>query len=86
MKVNFNAEVTGIKVCKFSTGETFLAERKSTKGQGLYMKVDACSGLASERRGFCLAVNLQSGQLRRFADDFLVLPVEAEVNLSKEGR
>lgn len=87
MKVNFNAEVTGVKVSKFRIGATFLTDRKSTQGKGLYMRVDAYSGLASVGRGAVLAVNLESGQLRKFAEDYIVFPVEAEVMmLTKEVR
>lgn len=79
MKVNFEKEVTGVKVSKLSTGETFITDRKSTKEKGLYMVVDKSSGLASIGRDFVLAVNLASGQLRKFTNEFFVEPISAEV-------
>ena len=84
MKVNFGREITGVKVNKLSTGETFITDRKSTKEKGLYMVVDKCSGLASVGRDFVLAVNLASGQLRKFTNEFIVEPISAEVNFTKK--
>lgn len=84
MKVNFGKEITGVKVSKLSTGETFITDRKSTKEKGLYMVVDKSSGLASVGRDFVLAVNLASGQLRKFTSEFVVEPINAEVNFTEK--
>lgn len=80
MKVNFGKEITGVKINKLSTGETFVTDRKSTREKGLYMVVDKNSGLANVGNASVLTVNLVSGQLRKFANDFIVEPVNAEVN------
>lgn len=83
MKVNFEKGIVGIKVAKMKTGETFLADRKSTKEKGLYMVVDKNSGLAFAECSSILAVNLASGQLRKFANDYMVEPINTEVNFIK---
>lgn len=80
MKVNFGKEITGVKVNKLSTGETFITDRKSTKEKGLYMVVDKNSGLAGGvGNASVLTVNLVSGQLRKFTNDYIVEPIRAEV-------
>lgn len=86
MKVNFSEKITGVVISKISIGETFLADRKSTSEEGLYMKVDKSSGLACIGNGYCLAVNLQSGQLRKFASNMIVKPVTTEVIFVKESK
>lgn len=86
MKVNFSEKVTGVMISRMSVGEAFLADRKSTSEEGLYMKVDKSSGLACVGNGYCLAVNLQSGQLRKFIGNAVVTPATTEVNFVKEGR
>lgn len=86
MKVNFAEKVTGIAISRVNVGETFIADRKSTSEEGLYMKIDKSSGLACIGNGYCLAVNLQSGQLRKFAGNAIVRPAATEVNFVKEGK
>lgn len=86
MKVNFSEKVVGVAISRVSVGETFLAERKSTNEEGLYMKVDRSSGLACMGSNHCLAVNLQSGQLRKFDRNAVVTPAETEVNFVKDKR
>lgn len=80
MKVNFNVEIKGIEVSKLSVGQTFSSKRKSIAEEGLYLKVDANSGLALTGKDFVLAVNLETGQLRRFSKNFIIFPIETEVN------
>lgn len=86
MKVNFSEKVIGVAISRISVGDTFLADRKSTNEEGLYMKVDRSSGLANIGSNHCLAVNLQSGQLRKFDRNAVVTPAATEVNFVKEDR
>ena len=82
MKVNFN-EVKAVKVGEVFAGRTFIADRKSCDEKGLYLKVDQNSGLVKKNYTDVFAVNLETGQLRRFSHDYLVEKVEAEVFLKK---
>lgn len=82
MKVNFN-EVNAVKVGEVFAGRTFIANRKSCDEKGLYLKVDLNSGLIKKDFNDVFAVNLETGQLRRFSIDYLVEKVEAEVFLKK---
>lgn len=82
MKVNFN-EVNAVKVEEVFAGRTFITNRKSCSEKGLYLKVDQNSGLIKKFSNDVFAVNLETGQLRRFAHDHLVEKVEAEVFLKK---
>ena len=86
MKVNFSEKVTGVTISRLSVGDTFLADRKSSNEVGLYIKVDKSSGLACVGNNYCLAVNLQSGQLRKFIGNAVVTPTETEVNFVKDKR
>ena len=82
MKVNFN-EVNAVKVGEVFAGRTFIADRKSCNERGLYLKVDKNSGLVKKNYDDVFAVNLETGQLRRFSNDYLVEKAEAEVFLKK---
>ena len=86
MKVNFSEKVIGVTISRLSVGDTFLADRKSSNEVGLYIKVDRSSGLATIGSNHCLAVNLQSGQLRKFDRNVIVTPAETEVNFIKDKR
>ena len=82
MKVNFN-EVNAVKIGEIFAGRTFIADRKSCDEKGLYLKVDQNSGLVKKNYTDVFAVNLETGQLRRFAYDGLVEKMDAEVYLKK---
>ena len=82
MKVNFN-EANAVRVGEIFAGRTFIADRKSCNERGLYLKVDQNSGLVKKNYTDVFAVNLETGQLRRFTHDYLVEKVEAEVFLKK---
>ena len=85
MKVNFGNERLGTPIKNIFVGETFFAQRKSTKEErGLYMKIDGKSGLVRNRYGYNYAINLASGQLREFKSEFYVDKVLAEVNFPKK--
>lgn len=86
MKVNFSEKAIGVVISKVSVGETFFAEKKSISEEGLYMKVDKSSDLTCVGTGYYLAVNLQSGQLRKFTANALVTPVITEVNFVEDER
>lgn len=82
MKVNFNEKPTGTYLFKLKVGSTFLAKRSNSKEIALYMVLDKNSGVFLSRyRQNIMAVNLTTGQVRAFMRDFIVEPVETEVNL-----
>lgn len=80
MKVNFERN-DFVLIDILSIGQTFLADRKSEKGRGLYMIIDPKSGLIkSNKTGlFRYAVNLETGQIREFAFGTKVEPANVEV-------
>lgn len=84
MRVNYGNEQVGVAIKDLSVGETFFADRKSTKARGLYMKIDGSCGLMRYRSGKCYAVNLESGQPREFDTNALVDKVVAEVVFPKK--
>ena len=82
MKVNFS-NVNDVQIREISVGQTFIADRKSSHEKGLYLKVDKHSGLIKKDSNDVFAVNLETGQLRRFSYDCFVEKVEAEAFLKK---
>lgn len=82
MKVNFS-RVNDVQVREISVGQTFIADRKSNHERGIYLKVDKYSGLIKKDSDDVFAVNLETGQLRRFSSDYLVEKVETEVYIKK---
>lgn len=83
MRVNYEKELT-TEIRNIPVGEVFFADRKSIKERGLYMKVDGNSGIINKRASINYAVNLETGQLRHFSFEALVIRAKAEVNLLKE--
>lgn len=79
MKVNF-ASANVVYIGELTVGTPFLADRKSEKGKGLYMKIDKNSGLMrSHFTSNAFAVNLETGQLREFDCCSMVEKVNAEI-------
>ena len=79
MKVNFTSS-NAIRIGELAVGTPFLADRKSEKSRGIYMKIDKNSGLM--RNQLCsrtLAVNLETGQLREFDHSVMVEKTNAEI-------
>lgn len=82
MKVNFDKKQIEVYVYKLTVGSTFIAKRSGVDEVGVYIKIDKRSGVFPERyRENVMAVNLATGQVRAFAGDAKVQPVNAEVNL-----
>ena len=85
MKVNKSEVDVTISIRNLSVGQTFTTLRKgrNAKGEiGYYMKVDKFSGICvglSDRED--LAVNLETGQLRKFDKDFRVTEISMECNI-----
>lgn len=84
MRINFENVTTGTPIATLPVGETFFAQRKSTKERGLYMKVDGFSGLVKHKYNMNYAVNLESGQLREFDRTIIVERVLTVVNFPKK--
>ena len=83
MKVNFSS-VHGVYIKELAVGTPFLADRKSEKGKGLYMKIDKSSGLMRNQfTSNVFAVNLETGQLREFDHCTLVEKANAEIIFTK---
>lgn len=82
MKVNLPKTPKTVEIKNIATGSTFIAQRTGMKEKGLYMKIDINSGivrLVNSGIRSDVAVNLSSGQLRRFEPTDLVEPIYAEV-------
>lgn len=79
MKVIFSSSKT-ITVGAIPVGTPFIADRKSEKGKGLYMKIDKNSGLMKNQfSSNVYAVNLETGQLREFVWTAGVEVAEAKI-------
>ena len=82
MKVNFNKNQQEVYAYKLMVGGTFTAKRSGVDEVGLYIKIDNNSGVFLSRyRENVMAVNLATGQVRAFAGDAKVIPVNAEVDV-----
>ena len=82
MKVNFNNTQNYVYAYKLMVGSTFTAKRSGVDEVGLYIKIDKNSGVFLSRyRENVMAVNLATRQVRAFAGDAKVVPVNAEVNV-----
>ena len=67
MTVNFSSSNLTY-VGELAVGTPFLADRKSEKGRGLYMKIDKNSGvMRNQLAASSFAVNLETGQIREFS-------------------
>ena len=83
MKIEL-ANVNKVAISELNVGETFLAIRKSEKTEmAVYMKVDKNSGvfIKTAYPAVCsdFAVNLESGQVRKFNQSDLVTPISIKV-------
>lgn len=83
MKVNFPKTPKTVESKNIPVGSTFMAQRTGIKEKGLYMRIDIFSGIVRLTNPRCsndvVAVNLSTGQLRRFNATDLVEPIVAEV-------
>ena len=80
MKIDIKDIQKMISVNQFRVGETFTSPRKSTKEKedGYYMIVDRSSGILYSGKDI-IAINLESGQLRKFNPYFMVCPIKLKV-------
>lgn len=85
MKVNKSEVDVTISIGNLSVGQTFTTLRKGKKANGeigYYMKVDKFSGIPIGLSQYeYLAVNLETGQLRKFNKDDRVTAVSVECNI-----
>lgn len=87
MKVNKSKVDITVSIRNIFVGQTFTTPRKEYKKNGspvmgYYMKVDKSSGICIgilDRED--LAVNLETGQLRKFDKDFRVTKISVECNI-----
>lgn len=71
-----------VKIIDLKNGECFSAKRTNTQEKGIYVKVDKKSGdIISDRLAvdiqWVLALNLETGQLRKLNYDTIVTPLPA---------
>lgn len=84
MKVNYTQEITGTPISQLNVGDTFLSKRSRTDEEQVYMIVDVNCGVFLENfKGYVMAVNLSTGQIRRFTPSARVISIGAEVNVFK---
>ncbi len=88
MKVNRLEEIATTSIKNLLVGQTFTAPRvdkymKSTTGY--YMKIDKSSGIfAGVKQNEVVAVNLETGQLRKFDKEFRVAETSIECNIVRD--
>lgn len=80
MKTNFNS-ANSTPISYLSFGEAFISIATSEMHKGeraLYMKVDMYNYIHEKPcyNPYCFGVNLSTGQIRKFAKDFVVEPCE----------
>lgn len=80
MKIDIKDNRKMVPISQFRVGETFTAPRKSTKEKekGYYMIVDKSSGILYCVKNI-IAINLESGQLRKFDAYDMVCPIKLKV-------
>ena len=80
MKIDIKSNRKMFPVNQFRVGETFTSPRKSTKEKedGYYMIVDRKSGILYGGKNI-IAINLESGQLRKFDACDMVCPIKLKV-------
>lgn len=89
MKVNNKSKAT-ISIGNLLVGQTFTTFRTRVSKHiepmvGYYIKVDKSSGISvGLRQSEDLAVNLETGQLRKFDKDFRVTAISVECNVMND--
>ena len=80
MKIDIKDNQKMVPINQFRVGETFTSPRKSTKEKedGYYMIVDRSSGILYGGKNI-IAINLESGQLRKFDALVMVRPIKLKV-------
>ena len=80
MKIDIKSNRKMFPINQFRVGETFTSPRKSTKEKedGYYMIVDRSSGILYGGKNI-IAINLESGQLRKFDALVMVRPIKLKV-------
>lgn len=79
MKIEL-ANVNTVAISQLKVGETFITIRKSEKTEmAVYMKIDRNSGVFVKTQNLNFAVNLESGQVRKFPSSDLVTPISMKV-------
>ena len=85
MKIRNENRVPQVSINKLLNGECFTVKRSTSQENGVYLKIDKKSGIIISDKiardpQYIVAVNLQTGQLRRFEYNREVTPLtEAEI-------
>lgn len=82
MKTRNENKTVLVKVIDLNSGECFTTKRTNSQENGIYVKVDKKSGaIIADRLArdpqYVLALNLETGQLRKFNYDTKVTPLPA---------
>ena len=82
MKTRNENKTVLAKVIDLSSGDCFTTKRTNSQENGIYRKVDKKSGaIISDRLArdpqYSLALNIETGQLRKFIYDTKVIPLLA---------
>lgn len=81
MKINYGTDKLKVRINSLACGTAFLALDSHKRDEQLYMVVDKSSGVMYDSSCHVFAVNLTSGQIRKFSNDYLIRPVTAEVEV-----
>ena len=85
MKIRNENRIPQVRINELLNGECFTAKRSTSQENGVYLKIDKKAGVIISdkiaRDPQCIvAVNLQTGQLRKFEYNKAVTPLtEAEI-------
>lgn len=84
MQANYNEAQKGTPISRIACGQAFITIRTNKVDKGLYMKIDANSGvsLPYKNKNCCHAVNLETGQIRVFDFCHRVEPVNAIIDFA----
>ena len=85
MKTRNENRVVQEQINELAIGECFTVKRSTSQENGIYLKIDKKSGAiisdkVARELQYVLAVNLVTGQLRKFSNDAKVTPLpQAEI-------
>ena len=82
MKTRNENKTVLVKVIDLSSGDCFTTKRSGSQEDGIYLKVDKKSGIIVTDRiakdpQYVVALNIETGQLRKFNYDMKVTPLPA---------
>lgn len=79
MKIDIKNITNEVEIERLKVGDTFSARRTNSEEIGYYMIVDKNSGAFFRTTVAIIAVNLSTGQVRKFSDTARVIPERLKV-------